>query len=47
MTDPNTPAYDGDASILEVLAGLDPPKPRPRAFTRLDDASYISALNDA
>jgi hypothetical protein len=48
MTDPETPAHDSyDASILEVLAGLDPPKPRPRAFTRLDDASYISALNDA
>jgi hypothetical protein len=48
MTDPETPAHDSyDASILEVLAGLDPPKPRPRAFTTLDDAGYIAALNDA
>jgi hypothetical protein len=48
MTDPETPAHDSyDASILEVLAGLDPPKPRPWAFTTLDDASDISALNDA
>jgi hypothetical protein len=49
MTDPEIPPQDSyDTSILEVLAGLDPPTPRPRAFTTfVDDASYIAALNDA
>jgi hypothetical protein len=48
MTDPKTPADGYDASILEVLAGLDPPTPRPQAFnTFADDASFIVALNNA
>ncbi len=49
MTDPETPAHNGyNESILEVLAGLDPPAPQPQAFnTFADDASFIAALNDA
>jgi len=47
MTGPKSPADNGyDASILEVLAGLDPPPPRSSAMLG-DEAGCIAAIDES